>query len=172
MRSSSLGVMFKRTFTIIGCSAEVEPKKEPGGSPGFARSCNSCESTCSHCLSRREGRCGSEEPEDLAYEEYLHRCSIKHWPMKTNAFLAVACPLLMWGQSDTLWAADIIGQVSKGSEYRTSADSLATDVESASDYLQKDSRFNLKQYTQAVSWLQALAVLQGRCRVLWDGIDS
>ena len=121
------------------------------------------ESTCSHCLSRREGRCGSEEPEDLAYEEYLMVLWVKHWNRmknKTLLFLAVACPLLMWGQSDTLWAADIIGQVSKGSEYRTSADSLATDVESASDYLQKDSRFNSSNILQAVSWLQALAVLQ------------
>ena len=78
----------------------------------------------------------------------------------------------MWGQSDTLWAADIIGQVSKGSEYRTSADSLATDVESASDYLQKDSRFNLKQYTPGSVVASSFGGASSeQSRVLWDGID-
>lgn len=100
---------------------------------------------------------------------------VKHWNRmknKTLLFLAVACPMLMWGQVDTLWTADIIGQVSKGSEYRTSADSLATDVESASDYLQKDSRFNLKQYTPGSVVASSFGGASSeQSRVLWDGID-
>ena len=94
--------------------------------------------------------------------------------MKNKAllFLAVAFPMLMWGQSDTLWTADIIGKVSKGSEYRTSADSLATNIESASDYLQKDSRFNLKQYTPgSVVASNFGGASSEQSRVLWDGID-
>src|SRR6056300_1880050 len=90
----------------------------------------------------------------------------------TLLFLVFACPSLMWAQSDTLWTAEIIGSFSKGSEYRTSADSLATDVESASDYLQKDSRFIVKQYSPGSVVTSSFGGASSeQSRVLWDGID-
>ncbi|MEY2970771.1 MAG: hypothetical protein RLZZ599_1144, partial [Bacteroidota bacterium] len=78
----------------------------------------------------------------------------------------------MWAQSDTLWTAEIIGSFSKSDEYRTSADSLAIDLESASDYLQKDSRFILKQYSPGSVTVSSFGGASSeQSRVLWDGID-
>src|SRR5210317_906515 len=90
----------------------------------------------------------------------------------TLLFLVFACPSLMWAQSDTLWTAEIIGSFSKSDEYRTSADSLAIDLESASDYLQKDSRFILKQYSPGSVTVSSFGGASSeQSRVLWDGID-
>jgi len=90
----------------------------------------------------------------------------------TLLFLVFACPSLMWAQSDTLWTAEIIGSFSKSDEYRTSVDSLAIDIESASDYLQKDSRFILKQYSPGSVTVSSFGGASSeQSRVLWDGID-
>lgn len=87
-------------------------------------------------------------------------------------FIAFALPSLALAQSDTLWTAEIISIFSKAEEYRTEADSMALDVESASDYLQKDSRFILKQYTPGSVVTSSFGgATSEQSRVLWDGID-
>ncbi len=87
-------------------------------------------------------------------------------------FIAFAVPSLALAQSDTLWTAEIISIFSKAEEFRTKADSMALDVESASDYLQKDSRFILKQYTPGSVVTSSFGgATSEQSRVLWDGID-
>ena len=91
---------------------------------------------------------------------------------KTLLLLALACPTLVWAQSDTLWTAEIVGIFSKAKEFRTTADSMSLDLESASDYLLKDSRFILKQYTPgSVTTSSFGGASSEQSRVLWDGID-
>lgn len=86
--------------------------------------------------------------------------------------LPLLTPVLLYSQADTLWTANVLSQNSRSIEIKTKADSLVVDLSSASDYLNKDSRFILKQYSPGSVVTSSFGGASSeQSRVLWDGID-
>lgn len=86
--------------------------------------------------------------------------------------LVLLTPVLLHGQVDTLWTANVLSGTFRSKEIKTIADSLVADLSNASAYLTKDSRFILKQYSPGSVVASSFGGASSeQSRVLWDGID-
>lgn len=74
--------------------------------------------------------------------------------------------------SDTLFAVDIYSTLLEEEELRTPVDDVNQSIGDVATYLQKDSRFQIRQYAPgSVATLNLGGTNSAQTRILWEGID-
>ena len=87
------------------------------------------------------------------------------------AFMASAC-IVNAQSADTLNTATILAEGLEYSEQRTLVDSIVHGLSDVAAYLQKDSRFQIRQYAPgSVATLNLGGANSAQSRIVWEGID-
>ena len=127
-------------------------------------------------LQWREGVKWEWEARILDLQLIRHKCSgtsisdiMKKW---TLLIFLVSVYILEAQKTDTLLTAHVRGNGLDPLEERTSLDTINHSISDIASYLQKDSRFQIRQYAPgSVATMNLGGANSNQSRIMWEGID-